>query len=110
MGLTYVELKDKNKAFQMFKKAIDNDPKMEDALINISAAAYELDKTPEAIKYIDEVIKSNPNHSLAYKLKGLYLTKKKDPEAANCITKAKELESVKAITPNKYVQELLSSV
>ncbi|MBI5681600.1 MAG: tetratricopeptide repeat protein [Deltaproteobacteria bacterium] len=82
LGDTYFELQRFEDAVDVYKKAIAIDPDDIDSCNDLGLCLHYTGRTQEAIKYIDDCIKRNPNYQRIYLSKGFILSVRgKLPEA-----------------------------
>jgi len=80
-GMIYYEMQLKDKAIGSLKKCIEQDPEYIDALMQL-ATIYNRDKSKEAIRYYDYVIRIDSMNMLAHYGKAMYYQDNKEYDAA----------------------------
>lgn len=83
LGVALQNLEDAEGAMAMYQKALDNDPKLLEAIVNLSGMLLDVKKQPEeALALIDRGLKIDPKHADLHRNKALAFYDKKDIDGA----------------------------
>lgn len=94
LGLTFKQLKDYRQAEMHLRDALTLSQAVKDAYIELAEVLYTLDRTDEALQWIEKSEKEGIRPAYASFLKGLVLLKKgRAVPAIDAFSKAKELDS-----------------
>ncbi len=93
LGLAYQGKKFFDKAISSYKKALNLDPNMADAWVNLGIIFFKNEmQTDDALKCFKEALRIKPNHTEAYNNLGIILRQKGQlEEATECYQKAIQL-------------------
>ncbi len=111
LGLVFYEINEKNYAIKMFKKTLGLDPNFKNAKLNLASCLQSFDKNEDALKYLTDEFKNDPeNFSVNFNLGNIYRElgdfKNSEKHLNNCIKiNPNHGESYRSLTVFKQIKD-----